>query len=66
MTVDQWIEACQQDAGRRRLPEVVAMLDTLAQASRALRSADWNPDPAGPSAAPRDPGPSGAAPPSTR
>ncbi len=47
MTVDEWIEACRRDAERRGLPELVAMLDTLAEATRRLRSAEWNDEPGG-------------------
>ncbi len=39
MTVDAWLKAAIEDAERRGLPELRPMLETLAQATRALRSA---------------------------
>jgi hypothetical protein len=47
MNLDDWLEAARQDANRRGLGELRSMLDTLVQATRALRAADWNDDPSG-------------------
>lgn len=42
MTVDAWLEAAVADAERRGLPELKALLEALARATRALRAADFN------------------------
>ena len=47
MTIEQWLEDAKADAYRRKLPELADLLDGLAQATSALRSADWNDDAAG-------------------
>ena len=39
MTVDAWLAAAIADAERRGLPELKALLEGLAQATRALRAA---------------------------
>ena len=44
MTIDAWLNAAIADAERRGLPELKPMLETLARATRALRSADFNGD----------------------
>jgi len=44
MTIDAWLQAAIADAERRGLPELKPMLETLARATRALRSADFNDD----------------------
>ncbi len=44
MTVDAWLEAAVADAERRGLPELKALLEALARATRALRAADFNDD----------------------
>ncbi len=44
MTVEAWLEAAVADAKRRGLPELKAILATLAKATAALRAADWNED----------------------
>ena len=44
MTIDAWLQAAIADAERRGLPELRPMLETLARATRALRSADFNDD----------------------
>jgi hypothetical protein len=44
MTIDEWLEAAIADAGRRGLPELKPILETLARATRALRGADFNDD----------------------
>jgi len=47
MTIEAWLQAAIADAERRGLPELKPMLETLARATRALRSADFNDDAAG-------------------
>ena len=47
MTIEQWLEDAKADAYRRKLPELADLLDTLAQATAALRAAEWNDDAAG-------------------
>jgi aspartyl-tRNA(Asn)/glutamyl-tRNA(Gln) amidotransferase subunit A len=42
VTVDQWLAAARADAARRGLAGLEPLLDTLAEATRALRAADWN------------------------
>ena len=39
MTVDAWLKAALEDAERRGLPELKPLLESLAQATRALRGA---------------------------
>jgi hypothetical protein len=41
MTVDQWLEAAIADAERRALPELIPLLEALAQSTRALRAAHF-------------------------
>jgi hypothetical protein len=41
-SVDRWLRAAVEDAERRGLPELRPLLEGLAQATVALRSADWN------------------------
>lgn len=41
MTVDDWLNAAIADAERRGLPELKPLLEGLAQATRALRDADF-------------------------
>jgi hypothetical protein len=41
MTVDAWLAAAIADAERRGLPELKALLESLAHATRALRAADF-------------------------
>jgi hypothetical protein len=43
-SVDRWLESALADADRRGLPELKPLLEALAQATRALRSADFNDD----------------------
>jgi hypothetical protein len=47
MTVDDWLRAAIADAERRGLPELKPLLDTFANALRALRRADFNDRPDG-------------------
>ena len=48
-----WLENAVQDAERRGLPDLKPLLEALARATSALRSADWNGDATGESDAPR-------------
>ena len=41
MTVDAWLAAALADAERRGLSELKALLEALAQATRALRAAGF-------------------------
>ena len=47
MTIKAWLENAVQDAERRGLSALRPMLETLARAASALRTADWNSDAAG-------------------
>jgi hypothetical protein len=47
MTIKVWLESAVQDAERRGLPALRPLLESLAQAASALRTADWNYDAAG-------------------
>jgi len=42
MTVDAWLETAVRDAEKRGLPELKPLLEALAQATRALRAANFN------------------------
>ncbi len=42
MTPAAWLAAAKADADRRGLPELGPLLDMLADATRALRAAEWN------------------------
>ncbi len=42
--VNAWLESAIDDARRRGLPELVPLLESLAQSTALLRSADWNDD----------------------
>jgi hypothetical protein len=44
MTIGEWLAAAKADAEKRELPELIPMLDGLAQATERLRAADWNDD----------------------
>jgi hypothetical protein len=49
-SVDRWLRAAVEDAERRGLPDLKPLLEGLAQATVALRAADWNdagPEPTG-------------------
>ena len=48
MTVGEWLEWAKADVLRRGLPDLIAPLEGLAQATERLRSADWNDDPSAP------------------
>jgi hypothetical protein len=47
MTIKSWLDNAAQDADRRGLPALRPLLETLARATSALRSADWNADATG-------------------
>jgi hypothetical protein len=44
MTVERWLEQALADAERRGLAELRPLLETLAAATRHLRTAPWNDD----------------------
>lgn len=44
MTIKSWLDASILDAERRGLPALRPLLEALARATSALRSADWNAD----------------------
>jgi hypothetical protein len=52
MTVKTWLETAIQDAERRGLPELKPLLEGLAKATSALRTAEWNADASGESLEP--------------
>lgn len=41
MTIESWLQAAIADAERRGLPELKALLESLAQSTRLLRSAEF-------------------------
>lgn len=41
MTIDEWLAAARTDAGRRGLADLVPLLESLAESTRALRDAGW-------------------------
>ena len=47
MTIESWLKAATADAEQRGLPELKPILETLARATAALRSADFNDDASG-------------------
>jgi len=47
MTIKTWLDTAIQDAERRGLASLRPMLETLARATSALRTADWNADASG-------------------
>jgi hypothetical protein len=47
MTVKAWLDAAIHDAERRGLPELKPLLEALAKATSALRTAEWNADATG-------------------
>lgn len=47
MTIKAWLESAVQDAERRGLTALRPLLETLARATSALRTADWNADATG-------------------
>jgi hypothetical protein len=40
MQIDEWVKAAKEDAARRRMPDLVPLLDGLAKSTAALRKAD--------------------------
>ena len=42
MTIAEWLAQAQADADKRGLPELIPMLEGLAQSTARLRAADWN------------------------
>jgi predicted O-methyltransferase YrrM len=44
MTIAEWLAHAKADAEKRGLPELIPMLEGLAQATERLRAADWNDD----------------------
>jgi hypothetical protein len=42
MSVDTWLEAAKADAKRRGLEDLLPILESLAAATRLLRTAPWN------------------------
>lgn len=44
MTITEWLAQAKADAAQRGLPELIPMLEGLAQATERLRAADWNDD----------------------
>jgi hypothetical protein len=47
VTIKAWLDNAVQDAERRGLPALRPLLESLAQAASALRTADWNADATG-------------------
>ena len=47
MTIKAWLDMAIQDAERRNLAALRPLLEALARATSALRSADWNFDATG-------------------
>jgi hypothetical protein len=45
MTIAEWLAAAKADAEKRGRPELIPMLEGLAQATERLRAADWNDTP---------------------
>jgi hypothetical protein len=57
VTIKVWLDSAAQDAERRGLSALRPLLESLAQATSALRTADWNADATGASNdAPSSPG----------
>jgi hypothetical protein len=42
MTVAEWLALAKADAEKRKLPDLIPLLDGLAKATEQLRRADWN------------------------
>ena len=55
MTLEQWLDNATHDAERRGLPALKPLLETLARATSALRTAEWNGDATGKDEEPRVP-----------
>jgi hypothetical protein len=48
MTIAEWLAAAKADAEKRGLPELLPLLDGLAQSTQQLRAGDWHDDPSTP------------------
>jgi len=48
MTIAEWLAAAKADAEKRGLPELIPLLEGLAQSTERLRAGDWNDDPSTP------------------
>lgn len=55
MTIKAWLEAAVHDAERRGLIELKPLLEMLARATSALRTAEWNADASGEFDQPEEP-----------
>jgi hypothetical protein len=44
MTVADWLELARKDIEAKNRPDLAPLLESLAQAMRVLRDADWNED----------------------
>jgi hypothetical protein len=44
MTIAEWLAAAKADAEKRGLPELLPLLDGLAQSTHRLRAGDWHDD----------------------
>jgi hypothetical protein len=53
MTIPEWLAQAKADAEKRGLPELLPLLDGLAQSTQKLRAAEWNDKPD--TETPRDP-----------
>ncbi len=42
MTIAEWLAAAKADAEKRGLPELLPLLDGLAESTERLRAGDWN------------------------
>jgi hypothetical protein len=42
MTIEAWLTSAVEDADRRGLPAMRALLEALARSTAVLRAADWN------------------------
>lgn len=49
MTLERWLEWAAEDAERRGIDGLPALLEALGRATASLRAADWNDDADGPS-----------------
>lgn len=44
MTIAEWLAAAKADAEKRGLPQLIPLLEGLAQSTERLRAGDWNDD----------------------
>jgi hypothetical protein len=47
VTIKLWLDIALQDVDRRGLPDLKPLLEALARATSALRTAEWNADATG-------------------